>query len=606
MLCGSSAWPQMGLTAKNLEGSRMQFRHELNTYFWQWDVGKRIPVHPRLDLSFAGGFRSDMLKLSTDQKWKDDQSVTVDALYRVSAAWQLIAAAQSLSFMDRQTGLNTDIHTHSGQLGFHYRPSPRLEIKSTAGPKWDYRFDRRDYGLSYQLDGAAREWDLSSYRNTLTLALLEDRFRDRRNLNNAVGYQIAKAFAPGTADTLRFFGNRRRNDNYTSVFGDFESLREENKGLINRLGYRLADGVQMQVNSGLQFRDVEVASYGATGKQKSRHRSDQIAENGLSVFARGRGWHHLSQWTYQSLSQKYDLESGTVSLPFSQRTAFLTPNNNSRRLSMIEEGGLRLGRADSLFASGAMSLFRYDTPDTGNFDDRDEWRSHIQILYRHYCHPALQLEIESSVNLYHMVYLFGERSADNNWNRILRLRPGLHYQPHPRLRWHQSFEVLANYVDYDFEGGLTTTKSHVFRKFSMDDSLNWRFADHTSWSVDYRLQLEENGQLFWQSWSERVMTTRTSHWIQARLNHFSHAGVNLSPGFTVYIRKEWRHDQTETGAEIKKFTGTFFSYGPMLRIRYTPSAKVHVLVDGVRRRVQPEGQPFYYINDLDVQIECYF
>ncbi|NLP09373.1 hypothetical protein GX408_03140, partial [bacterium] len=144
------------------------------------------------------------------------------------------------------------------------------------------------------------------------------------------------------------------------------------------------------------------------------------------------------------------------------------------------------------------------------------------------------------------------------------------------------------------------------RKFSMDDSLSWRFADHTSWSVDYRLQLEENGQLFWQSWSERVMTTRTSHWVQARLNHRSRAGVNLSPGFTVYIRKEWRHDQTETGAELKKFAGTFFSYGPMLRIRYAPSVKVHILVDGVRRRVQPEGQPFYYINDLDVQIEWYF
>jgi len=597
---------QPGLRLIQQEGSRIGFRNELNTYAWQWDVNKGFQIHPRWTIALVESFRASMLRLSDEKKWKDDQNLQVGVLARLSPLWQLTGLVQSVSFIDKQTGLNNDIHTHRLQAGVQVTPSPRMQLNLGVGPKWDYRFQREDTGLSYVMDGSAREIDIASYLHSASLLLDEDIFHERRNSNQRVLYQVGKTFAPGTADTLHLFTYRRRNDNYTSALGDFESLRENTRGLQNVLGYQLAAGARLRLHSGLQFRDVEVASYADAHKQKSRRRNDQMAENGLALFAHGHRWHTASHLTYQSLSQKYDIDVTDLRVPFSQRTAFITPNNSSQRLSWAHEVGARLGRTDSLFTSGAMSLFRYDTPDTNNFDDRDEWRAHLQVIYHHRFSAVLWMEILSSVNLYHMVYLFGERSADNNWNRIARLRPGLYYEPTPGLRWYQSFEVLANYVDYDFESSLSVLRSYVFRKFSMDDSLRWRFSQNTFWSVDYRLQLEENGQLYWERWSERVLTTRTSHWLQTRLNHVAHSGWRLAPGFTLYVRKEWRHEQNAMGVEIKQKSGTFVSYGPMLRIQYAPTDKVEVVLDAIRRRVDPEGQRPYFINDLDMHIEYHF
>jgi hypothetical protein len=596
--------PGMGFLVQ--DGSRIQFRNELNSYLWQWNLGKQFQVNPRFAISLAEDFRSSMLKLSNEKKWKDDQNLQMGTRYQISAPWQLVGSLQSISYMDKQTGLNSDIHTHTALAGFQFSPSSRVMVKTGLGPKWDYRFLRKDFGLTYSLDAMARDWDLQTYLNAMTLTLSEDVFKERRNTNSNAAYQVSKSFSAGTADTLRLYSSRRRNDNYTSVTGDFESLRENNKGVQNALGYQLSSMAWMQFHSSLQFRDVEVASYAAERKQKSRKRNDQVAENALLVHVRGRGWHNIWQLTSQSQTQKYDIDVSDLKTPFSQRTAFITPNNSSRRLLLGSEWSVALGRRDSLFAGGSMSRFQYDTPDTNNFDDRDEWRGHLHLIYSRRFSPVLQMEIQSSVNLYHMVYIFGERSADNNWNRIIRLRPGLNYLPNPRLRFYQSFEVLANYMDYDFEGPGISAKSFVFRKFAVDDSLRWSFADRSSLSMDYRLQFEENGQLFWERWSERVMTTRASHWLQARLSFSSRDGLYLSPGFTVYTRKEWRHEQNATGIEIINRVGSFISYGPMLRVKYAPSSTLQVVVDGVRRRVNPEGQRFYYINDLDVHVEWYF
>lgn len=228
------------------------------------------------------------------------------------------------------------------------------------------------------------------------------------------------------------------------------------------------------------------------------------------------------------------------------------------------------------------------------------------LAYRHRFNRWLAFELQASTNWYHMVYIFSERSADNNWNRILRLRPGLEYRPHPNFRLYQSFEVLANYVDYDFESPGSVTRSNVFRKLAVDDSLRWRWGPRSSLVLDYRLQVEENGQLFWERWSERVLITRHSHWLQVRLQYGVPAGVQFSPGFSIYSRKEWRHDQTAQGLEIKKRAGTFFSYGPMLRLRYMPKESLQIVIDGIRRRVHPEGQARYVINTLDIDVELYF
>ena len=261
---------------------------------------------------------------------------------------------------------------------------------------------------------------------------------------------------------------------------------------------------------------------------------------------------------------------------------------------------------DSLQSYFSINKFQYDTPDTINFDDRDELRINTSVIASRKLGSYLKLKALASVNLYHMVYIFGERSADNNWNRIFRLQTYLDYHPLRTLQIKQGFEVLANYVDYDYEPPNTSVRSFVFRKFSTDDSIHVRLSNRSSFDIDYRLQLDEHGRLFWDNWTEQMLVTRKSHWFRISYRYTLTPSVWFSPGFSLYRRDEWRHSTDPFGVMMKEKASALFSRGPAMRFFYVPSSKVRVQISATRLAVDAQNQNRYFINNIDLQLYWYF
>jgi hypothetical protein len=205
-----------------------------------------------------------------------------------------------------------------------------------------------------------------------------------------------------------------------------------------------------------------------------------------------------------------------------------------------------------------------------------------------------------------MVYIFGERSADNNWNRIFLLRPSLDFRPSGAIRFSQAFEVLANYVDYDFEEPEVSTRSFVFRKFALEDSLCWHLSRRTELSLDYRLQLEENGQLSWEAWTERILVSRRSQWFHFLWAYTRGPALRLVPGFTLYKREEWRHQIDAFGVERKTRSNTYLSYGPVLRLSLSLFSRLDLLFEGIRYAVHPAEGRRYFVNNLEFMMHWRF
>ena len=240
------------------------------------------------------------------------------------------------------------------------------------------------------------------------------------------------------------------------------------------------------------------------------------------------------------------------------------------------------------------------------FDDRDELRINSRVLYSHMFNELFALDLLASVNLYHMVYIFGERSADNNWNRIFRLKPSLRWKPSASLVVHQSFEVLSNYVDYDFENKSPSTRSFVFRKFALEDSLQWKLLPHTFLSLDYKLQLEENGQLSWSDWTEKILVTRRKQWLHFYLKYKKLGYINIAPGFSVHKREEWRHKVNPAGGTLKDKSDTYLSIGPIMRVTYRPTNTLQFFMDTVRYKVTLGRENEYYINNIEMGLNWLF
>jgi len=67
---------------------------------------------------------------------------------------------------------------------------------------------------------------------------------------------------------------------------------------------------------------------------------------------------------------------------------------------------------------------RYDTPSEINFDDRDELLTIARIQYERKINAIFTAFINTEASLNKTVYIFKERSSNNNINRIIKLSGG--------------------------------------------------------------------------------------------------------------------------------------------------------------------------------------
>lgn len=574
---------------------------------WHYSVNYSLPVNNRVNFRISENFRSSLLRTGAqNDKWKDDQNLGMFLNYSLSPALTLTSDISSIVFLDKQSGFNNDVRTHTGHIGLRFQPYSNFYADVSAGPKWDNRYNQHDQGVSYSVDVSGADLPLAEYNNNISLTLDDDRFNRRNNRDLGVAYRVNRQFTPHAADSLQVFFSNERHDNYVSRTGDIESQREETRGGRNTMFYRLGEQTFMRLNSFLELKDVELRHFGETTEKRRRKRNDQRFNNDLAFHVRKPHFRGIFNISHHMQEQRYDLEIDDADTPFSRRTAFITPDNNSSRFSVSSRIGTRVTRSDSLDSYFSVSRFQYDTPDEKNYDDRDELRINSRVTVMHHFSDMLRLDVLASVNLYHMVYIFGERSADNNWNRIFRLQPSISYKPAQSLSIHQSFEVLANYVDYDFETDVTTTRSFVFRKFAMSDSLKWNILPRTTLCIDYRLQLEENGQLSWEQWTERIMVTRQKQWLHLYWKYSTFNRLSASPGYSLYIRNEWRHKTGAPGKVLKEKSSKYKSHGPVFRIIYTPSANLRFFIDAVRYKVSYAGEDTYYINNVELGLNWIF
>ncbi|HNR68784.1 MAG TPA: hypothetical protein PKN04_12870 [bacterium] len=582
------------------------FSQEFNSYIWTAGVAIQEPLSPRWRIDLQEMFRSSMLRLSTEDKWKDDQSLSLQLSFFLQPRWTLFTSLQSQVFTDKQSGLQTDLQTHTGQIGLRMIPRHGLRLQAAVGPKWDQRFEQFDQGLSYQVDADVRNLEWGDYSHRADLKWGGDEFPVRRNKDLNFQYRLTKDFAAGARDSLHLVTQNRRVDNYTSALGDVESYRDRVMGFENILLYPVSTALHLSVQSKILSRDVQVISTSTGAENRERKRNDQIFDNSLRLrwnYSHLTGYCHLAYW---SQSQRYDLALPQENSPFSRRTALITPDNTSNRLYLSGLAAINMSRADSLSAYFTISRFRYDTPDSNNFDDRDELRLNGRLIFSHIFSPQLRAEVQAGVNLYHMVYIFGERSADNTWNRIFRLQPRLFYERADLFVFKQSAEVLANYIDYDFEIAEGATRSFVFRQFALDDSLQIRLFQRSKLHLSYRLQLEDNGQLYWDRWSERLLLTRRSHWLRCLWSTDLSDHISLIPGFVFYLRDEWRHQNDAFGVERKTQSASFRSRGPILRLYIRLPNRLRCSFEGLRQVVDMPEKRRYAVNQIDMQLSYFF
>lgn len=216
-------------------------------------------------------------------------------------------------------------------------------------------------------------------------------------------------------------------------------------------------------------------------------------------------------------------------------------NNHSSTVRMTGSVNYDLTLKNRFEVSAMASLLKYDTQSNLNFDDRDELNYLFYIAHRYNNLQNLNLLTSVDLNLYHTVYIFAQKSSNNNWNRVIRLQSRSIFEPSKSLRSINTFSVLANYTAYDFEDLLSSVKSYSFRQFNAKDSTQWFITENLAADIYGEIKLYERGELNWRAFTLRPVTYYEDKIVNGYLSWFFSRRFFISAGYRFFEQKRFNY-----------------------------------------------------------------
>ena len=236
----------------------------------------------------------------------------------------------------------------------------------------------------------------------------------------------------------------------------------------------------------------------------------------------------------------------------------------------------RPGRHDTIGLRGSVGIYRYDTPDTTNYFDKDEQTVTSEIRYARRFSRLLTFEATGQIFLTHLVYLFGQNSNDNNWNRVVRLSPAVWYHFPDILLNRMTAELTANYTDYDFEGRTGNIRGRSFRELAIQDSLVLYLTRKYGLVTSGEIRIAERGSFSWKEFAESLLERTRTELLELELFSGRDGGSQFGVGGKLSRVRTFRTDPR----------GEMFPFSD--RTSVGPTARLSVPVTG-RTRVEANG-----------------
>ncbi|MCF8432583.1 MAG: hypothetical protein K9G34_11595 [Melioribacteraceae bacterium] len=245
-------------------------------------------------------------------------------------------------------------------------------------------------------------------------------------------------------------------------------------------------------------------------------------------------------------------------------------NNISNLATISSNSSFRIGDNDLLNISLLHRKLIYDTPSSDNFDDRDELLSIFSLKYLKKINALFDFFVQLEGNVNHVVYLFSERSGNNNIRRVLKLSAGGDYRTKSLITFNE-VEISANYTVYDFEQLNPNLRSFVFRQFAFRDSSTVNFSERISLKINGYLKLSEQGDFSWSNFSSKPERYLRETFLDAMINR-RYYNLNLGIGFRYFSLGTFRFRNLSEKTKIAEY----LSYGPITEIYFRIRNKIDI------------------------------
>jgi len=545
-----------------------KFDKQINTY----DLHNRINYGistGRFSFGLFNRFNSTLVKSST-KNIKDNNKFSAVAKYSYSPKLSLGILLKNMFFHDdRNTSINKTSKTES-VLFLKYRPSPKLLLVPFGGYSSNKLVGIKDNGFTYGSEFLVNHLLIDDFDIYGTLRFQNEDIMPRKNFVRLANIEV-KNSSENIRNSIQAYFNQNSKDFYVNLDQKLQNIQNRNERqyfVKENLQYlSVASRFSFNFSANLSYRDISKTNNFFLNYSDADNNFDtEFNEFGLSFDASTRyitnNISSLLKISYTEKEEKYNVLSGKQYLYdiFEKRKEIeQKKNNKSQIVTLTFLGTYKFSSRDQFSFSSFLRKLKYDTPSDQNYDDRDEIMALFRLIYLRKLNPLLNVFVNLEGNFNHLVYIFSQKSANNNKRRILKFSTGADYKG-KFVSSRNSFEVSANYTTYDFEDMVPNFKSFSFRQFVAKDSSLVKFSQKNGISFIGRLKLSEQGDFKWSDFSSKPVRYIKEIYMEPRY-YYQFSKILFACGIKYFLLNTYSYKENE-----KILNSSYQSIGPLAEI----------------------------------------
>jgi hypothetical protein len=594
--------------------SSMSFERILNTYVWSGEFKKEISDQI-WNIDVQQKVRSRLIKTNETAIQDEYQGiVSLRARLRENLNVQIKNISNVLAD-NRAIDLGR-MAQHQLLTGVEYVPSKSVEGEVLGGYELNSQEEENDQGFTYALGFKARQIELEEFNTSLQSSWNQSFLGRRSPRTGDVKVTFLRDFGSGIEDSLAVNYSTQRRQFYTSIdpssqiaFGVPHNVFQRDANVLeisNQTKYNLDQNFSMIMSFGISNQLID-RGY----RYKDYTRSTSLILNSHIQEMQFFGivslqWSPLD-WLRTDVKLAYSEKEERHSVPDdpyasnavidTQRASAGRLENTAQRTSLTAAVTTDVSKDDQIRLVSSSSILRYDTPDFLNTDDRDELLLTSGFEYQHRFSSHLSLILDADLTFFHLVYLNRDKSANNNWNRVVRLSPAIDYAPTSWLRTMMRTEVLANYTVSDYEQQVASIRSFSFRQVLWSDSTEIVLSERILCKFSGSLRIFEHGTLRWLEFTENPeeYAIEKSFWPEVVWS--SMIGLKIGIGFRYFGLDRYRY---QSGQRI--FSLGIEAMGPTASLEWSGFGRERVIVHGWREEQKNNGTTSTVFSNLSIQV----
>ncbi len=556
---------------------------------------------------------------STTRNIKDEQYLGALGQYSLSEFIKLgLHFNNNIYSDDRNSGINrASILTSS--LFVKFIPVKNIEVTPYGGISQNNQIGEKDNGFVYGMEADVNKYIAGDFDLSSLMKFQNEDISPRKNTFRYINFDVNNTFEKNFFNTISAFYSQQRKDFYLTA------------DPVTASEFNITNNIQSRIESSYYLQDR--VKFLPAGSPLSLDFQGRVAWRGIDRATRYISSMNIANSNYDTRIEEFRLEfdaaadyvtdnlnlafrlsyserdekhqpvryNGLSSLLYNERLLIEEQKNNNSQLANISVlSKVNLSRSDGIIFSLFHRKLRYDTPSTLNFDDRDELLSIGRILYEKYFTQFFKIFFNFEGNINKIVYIFAERSSNNNVKRILKFASGGFFSI-GNFSSSNSAEVSANYTVFDYEELNPNFRSYSFRQLVIRDSSSFKMQGKLRFFFAGYIKLSEQGDFKWTNFTSNPVRYLQEQYAEPKL-FFDDSSLSLGIGIRYFSLLTYNVRNGSEKIKVSEYT----SIGPLSEISYVVGEKMILKVYGWYEFIKTETNSRREMANLNVKLSYRF